>query len=1044
MKKHVVHLVGGGLALVALVVYLVTLSAGAAPGASSGYLLSILDQYPRLLPLSSFWFASMQALHFMGGSAAVAAMNVASALCGAIAVWLLYDLMRVGVPAWMDIYQFSEPRRRWIGVFAGAVSAVALAFCLPFWSVANRAHMATFDVLLLLVAARLLVASITQEKFLYLAILTLLYGFFAAEFSTMFVIAPMFAVGGLYALWRQGALQPWRIAILCGLLALGLLVAYPLAALGFYGSPGYVLRDMDGFWHLLWQIWRHQALLLSRSLPREGWLIILVTTTIPWLVMFTVARRGLNEERDGGLLLLHVIMTALVAGILLNMPLSPWAMLGWQRMLVTPYVLTAMVAGYLAAFWLIAAGRWEAARESGIRSLLRFTLSTVLSVGVALVVLIAPWRHASDVGPHRVEEIALAADTVLDSLDGQGWLVSDGQLDAQLLIRAWERDMPLQVINLAAGEQSLYLRYVAEMFEETRLQNAAMLSLSALLREWLQDEDAAAELAILHEPSLWRRFGYTPLPQGMVYVGLKRDAAPDADRLASRQLALLAQMEEMREAFDAAPGDHPVRDWTLRHAGRLANDAAVLLEDFGHNALAARLYRRVRDVDPDNVSALLNLSAMVKTGRTEDPDGDIAAALESLASSLTERYRIWSLSRTYGMVRAPEAFAQMGWTWAYSGQPGLAAEQMDRAVSLAGDRAGSGVDAMRAQVYLLDNRPRQSALLYRGMLEDPERRLTGLMGLYRLAIQQGNVQTAQEYLMRAKESGLPPDTVVLESAVLDLLRKDSAAAIERLEPLLTEQRDLLRGWVLLAEAGFAQQDERLVNRALRRIEMVEGARGYYGSLLRARQAFAAMDAGKAAEFYEAALAQRPGHLPILVELLRLNLLLQRRSPAQRYMKKILAQEPENALALYVRGSLQMEAGDYRLAEDSLRRSLQSKRLPMALNDLSWLLLQRESWEEAEALAQEALAMDANQPTVWDTLGVLYRRTGRMEQAEEAFSRALALDPGNVLTHLHLGELQIQTGNTEAVQELVQRLEPHRDRLSEAQREIWQRLREAIR
>ncbi len=972
-------------------------------------------------------------------------MNAFSAVCGALSIWLLYDLMRVGAPVWMDTYQYDEKRRQRAGILAGLVAAVSLAFCVPFWSVSNRAHMASFEVFLLLVAARLLLASITSGRFLYLAVLTVLYGFMAAEFATMLVMAPLFALGGLYALWRQEQLQPRRISLLCGLLAAGLLIGYSLGALGFYGTAGYELRDYDGFWHLLWRIWRDQGQLLSRSLPREGWLIILFTTTVPWLAMFAVARRGLNDDRDWGLVLLHLIMTVFAVSIWVNVPLSPWRMLGWRRLLVTPYVLTAIVTGYLATFWYLVSGLWSDSRESGWFAVLRFGMARLVSLGLLLLAVLVPWWNGPEASVQGMRNLDVVVDAVLDSLDGRAWLISDGQLDTHIHIRAWQRDMPLQVISLSAGGQSLYQRYIASLFEDVRLQNAARLSLSALFQEWLSDPDDARTVAVLVDADLWRRLGYEPVPNGMVYKGIKADSLENVERIVEQQLPFMDRFESRlgpEEDEDTLAGQ--LGTWGRRHAGRLANDAAVLMEDHGHHEQARQLYDRARQMDPENVSALLNLSAMVEAGRIEDSDGSIARDLAELEASLTERFRIWSLSRAYGVVRAPEAFAQMGWTWAYSGQPGLAVAQVERAAALAGDIRSPAMDALMAEVYLLDNRPLESKVIYQGMLADEDRRLAGLMGLYRLAVRERDWEQARERLGQAELSGMEPDQVKLEQAMLDLMEGRAKDAVSRLEPLLMDRRDLLRGWVLLAEAGTALEEERLVNRALRRIEILEGARGYYTSLLRARQAFGLHDYAQAAEHFETALSRRPGHMPLTEELLRLNLLLQRREPAERYMRMILQQNPDHALALYVRGSLQMAAGEYRLAEDSLRRSLRNARLPMALNDLSWLLMQRESFEEAEALAREALAANSDQPAVWDTLGVIYLRTGRLELAEEALSRSLALNSDAVIVHLHMGQLQLQLGRTQAVREIVERFEPHRDRLREEERRIWQQLREAIR
>jgi tetratricopeptide (TPR) repeat protein len=1046
MKKQLADvLVGVVLALVAFVFYLVTLGGGAVPGPSAGLVITVLDLFPRLSLQSPFWFVIARGLAALSGQHAVYVLNVFSALCGALTVGLLYSVMRNGVGLYLDTYLFREERRRFVAVLAGAVSAVSLGFTAPFWTAANRAHMMTFDVLLLVFSAWLLVSFLQHGKWVYVVFLCALYGVFAAEFATMIVIGPMFAMGVVYGLWRHEMLLARRLISLGCLVVGGIVVGYLLSAFLFFGSQGHALHAFGGFGELLWAIWRDQAMQISRSLPREGWLIILFTTTVPWLGVFLVARRGLNDERDLALIFLHLIMTAFAGALWVHVPLTPWRLLGWQRLLLTPYMLVAMVSGYLAAFWFLFAGEWRVARETGWQAYCRLFAGWTMALGVVVVSCGSPWLFLDEVRPKGVAAMRTAADEVVASLDGQAWLVTDGVLDAHYFLAAWERQVPLRILSLPSSSQNLYLRYIAGLFDDVRLQNATRLSLGALLHEWLQDPQTAGGVAILHEPDIWRRVGYEPVPQGLVYVGRKPDALP---LLAGVSVKVRQHLDGLRERVNASADDDDVSRyigrWLLSHAGRLANDAGVLMEDANLNADAFDTYRAVLQVDPDNISALLNLSAMVSGGRARDDDGSIQRGLAALSENLTERLQIWSLVRVHGVVRAPEAFAQMGWNWAYSGQAAMAVAQVERAVALHGAGRSQAMEALMAEVYMQDNRPTESAAIYRGMLENPETRPVGVTGLYRIALRERNFAIARRILQELEQTGMPPERVFLEGIMLDLLEGRAAVALQRLEDFLLENRDQLRGWVMMAEAAFVLKDQRALNRALRRIEILEGARGYFGSMIRARTAFAANDFSLAAELYEAALNRRPGHLPLIEELLRLSLVLQRRDGALRHMRALLHADPGHPLALYVRGSLQIADGDYRLAEDSLRRSLERQRQPMALNDLGWLLVQRGAFDEAETLVREALVVNDQQAAVWDTLGVMLMRTGRLEEAEAAFSRAIALDATIGIVHLHQAELQLLRGRADMAREIVERLEPFRSRMSEAEQTLFRRLRQELR
>jgi len=1047
MKKNLPDVVMGLLlGCITWIVYLSSLSEGAAPGPSAGFLLYVLDLFPRMAPESPLWYLLARGLAGISGSGAVQVLNGFSAFCAAVAVGLLYAVVRNGIQIYFDPYLVREGRARWISALAGFVAAAGLGFSAPFWSVANRAHMLSFDVLLLLLAAWLLVSFLRTGRFGYAVILSASYGLLAAEFTTFIVIGPMFALGLLYGLWRHELLLARRLALLAVLLLAGIVAGYLVTALVFMAGPGYALRDYQGFWNVLWLIWRDQLHHITRSLPREGWLIILVTTTVPWLAMFAVARRALNDDRDKALVFLHLVMTVFVLAVWLHVPLTPWRLMGWQRLLVTPYILVAMVSGYLAAFWFLLAGGWHQRREEGWLGMLQFVAGQAVVLVLVGATVVAPWWFKDEAQPRGSRVAREVAGEVVASLGGREWLVSDGDLDAHYYLAAWERGQPLRILSLPSSNNRVYQRYVASLFDEVHLQNAALLSLHAFLREWLSDPAAAAQVAILHAPDLWRRAGYEAVPQQMVYVGEVPGRVEIDAAAAQRATAFLASLRERLDGVVAARD--PVADslvaWAVLHAGRLGNDLAVLLEDAGLDAQAGAVYQAVRQLDPDNISALLNLATMATDGRIADPEGRISGALETLAAGLSERLQIWSLARTYGTVRSPEAFAQMGWNWAYSGQSRMAVAQVERAVALQGEAVSQPMEALMAEVYLLDNRPLESAAIYRGMLAREKQRLMGLAGLYRIALRERQLEEARGLLAQLAEAGMPGERVILEDVLLDLLQGRAEAARARLEDFLVTHRDALRGWVLLAEAGFALGQPRLVDRALRRIELLEGGRGYYAGLIRARQAFQAHDYALAAEHYEAALRRRPGHVPLIEELLRLNLLLQRRDAAQRHMRALLHADPQHALALYVRGSLQIADGDYRLAEDSLRRSLGRSRLPMALNDLAWLLVQREAYEEAEVLVREALQLQEQQAVAWDTLGVILMRTGRLEEAEAAFSRSSYLETPSALVLLHQAELQLRRGRKDAAREILGAFEGQTDRLRDVEQTLWLRLRDEAR
>lgn len=1044
MNKLKSWLPGVLLTVIAGITYLVMLSDGAAPGYSTRLITTQLGLFPKFAPVSPLWHAVATLLSSIGGRHAISLLNAFSALCGALVVGLLYDVMRSGITMLMSPFEVKHWQRDWMPVIGGTAAAVALAFCVPFMAVANRAHMATFDLLLLMVAARLLTLFIARERFIYAILLALLYGASVAEFATMIVLFPVFAGVLLYFLWYIEGVTFKRVLTLtlCGLAGL---MVYPISAWIFHGSLGYELRLYDNYWQLLWIIWRDQAFLISRSLPREGWLIILFLTAVPWVTMLMIARRGLNIERGWGMILLHIIMTALCGAVWLNVPIAPWPMLGWSRMLVTPYLLTAMVQGYLVVYWLMLPGEWWDYEFSPLfRRIAGGLFAWIVALGLVVTSLVMPFVDGHEAVPRNARPVNALAEILLEGLDDCQWLVTNGVLDDHIRLAAYEQGRDIQLISLPAGRQRIMLEYTASLFDDIRLQNLATVSLSALFREWLQPgSEAVTNLAVMAETDLWQRQKLPILPAGLVYRSYRpgTDSALDPDR----QEAMLSKLEPVLQTLEAAGDRHSeaLAQWARTHAGRVSNDLGVALENAGRDEEAWQMYQAARRIDSSNISALLNLSAMVEAGRAEDAEGEISEAIQDLEANLDQRYHIWSLSRVYGTVRAPQAFAQLGWTWAYSGQPAMALAEMERASELMPDSQNSALEALRAELYMMDNQPLQGESIYRSILESDPANQQALRGMYRIMLGKREYVEAAQYLRQAVRSGYPRANAELDLAAVNILRGAPEAAVESLDDLLIDDRGNLRGWVLLAEAGFALNDTRTIERALRRIENIQGPRGYHAALIRARLAFNEGDLRQAAEFYGAALRLRPNNMGLREQLIRIELVLQRADQIHDHVRALLQHDPGHALALYVRGSLQIAAGEYRLAENSLRRSLARQRLPMALNDLAWILKEQGEFEEAEQLIDEALAITPAQPAAWDTKGVLLLRQGRLQEAEEAIGRSLALDNNIPTVHLHMGEVQLALGNRGAVADVVALIEPVRDQLPPREREIFRRLSDAL-
>ena len=146
----IIVLIGILLAAVALIAYAVTLSPGACPGESAGLIVQYAGLFPKLKPDHPLWGALVWTLSRGPADHLALRLNWLSALCGAGSVYLLYRIMVGAIYGTITVTPVNRAKALIAARLAGVSAALLLAFSVPFWVVSNRAHPATFDLLLLL------------------------------------------------------------------------------------------------------------------------------------------------------------------------------------------------------------------------------------------------------------------------------------------------------------------------------------------------------------------------------------------------------------------------------------------------------------------------------------------------------------------------------------------------------------------------------------------------------------------------------------------------------------------------------------------------------------------------------------------------------------------------------------------------------------------------------------------------------------------------------------------------------------------------------
>ena len=1031
----------------ALIVFSITLSPWVFPGQSA----DLVTQYGGLFPLRTpdlpLWMPLFRFAWTLPFGSAVGRVNALSVVFGAVGVGLLYHLVSTGILWVVNPSDVSEKQGIILSRLAGIVAAIGLCFSAPYWVVATRAHNATFDIALLLGAVTVLMTYARSRNTAWLYLLSFLWGLGTVEYASFIILAPLVIPAVLLLMWLKGQFRtlPIVTALSCGLLGLSL---YLVAAWNFYGTEGYEIRGYPSYFKVIWFMWRDQYRLIASSLPREGWLLVLLTTGVPWLVGLGVARRGINDEPGWSDYLLHVVLSLVCGIVLFNVRIAPWAMLGYARLLVLPYVLTAALTGYLVAYWLRQSLAWGPVPHVKLRALVVRGSGLLFLLALVGAVAAAPFRHYDTVDSSEAGVLNECAEIILGSFPSYAekgkslWVVSDGMPDDLLKIVAHSNGLLLDVIDLNVEGDTGYLRYISTLFDSPRLKNLARIGLVPLLGELLAGEDAISDQTLVFAaPDLWTMAGFLPVPDRLVSRGVKSLDDVDLDKLYDKHLeywdSVTPRLQEAGESDDVADPVARLALRLLQQSSLMANNLGVCFEDKGGSPdRAFACYSRAMALHPGNVSALLNMNRMVEQGFDVENADEIRSSLAALKAS-DRRYDVLALSRVYGYVREPEAFSGIARTWALTGQPRMAAQSIRKAMGLVGVEEQESLKADLAGLFLGQRRDAESeALYYELLVENPEN-ARALMGLARIAALKGDFEDARSLLVKARTAGVSPDAIAMERAVHWVLQKDDKSARKELEAVINRDEKRISAWSLLVDIQIRAGEWSALERSSERLRSVEGGSGLVAEV-NAMLALRDADIASARRYYAEALTTQPGKLSLLERAMRLELAAGELPAAEALARKILAVDVGHALANYVMGAARLAEDDPVLAKEAFRRSTERARLPQALNDLAWLLSQDGNYAEAEGLAREAVQLRPKMHHAWDTLGEILLRQGKLEEAEEALQKALSLS-SDVGTLLHMAQLQAAKGNKKHAREILLMLADRTGRLSSQAKADYDRL-----
>jgi tetratricopeptide (TPR) repeat protein len=322
-----------------------------------------------------------------------------------------------------------------------------------------------------------------------------------------------------------------------------------------------------------------------------------------------------------------------------------------------------------------------------------------------------------------------------------------------------------------------------------------------------------------------------------------------------------------------------------------------------------------------------------------------------------------------------------------AGRPDFGAEKVSQGLSNTGTNAA--VQFLRARLLQADlgaGDGVESVAAYRDVLAANPRNLVALANLQRNAMLHGDVAEAKNLQDQMAKAGASPAQVAVDRGVLHLAQGQTAEARKAFASAAAMDKCPPTVWVATGVLALQEKDEELLAQAIEQLKKLPNF--VPGLIFRADLSMQRGNAEAAREAYGQALGVEPFNRVALERLMTLNFLQRDMATARKLAGQLLNLDANNAAANYVMGTIFFSEGSNDLAEAALRRSVLARPNGPALNDLAWLLQNKNQLDEALQFSSQAIQLAPTQPLFWSTHGLILSKQKKTAQAAEAFDRAL--------------------------------------------------------
>lgn len=1034
------RITAGLVGLVAFAVYALTMPSGLFIGESLQSIAQALGFTPSVQPLNmfQFWFSG---LCIRGLSAAGLNIHLFAAVAGAVCAALLYRIAATFV--YQNIHEeYCSQYDAQASLIAGLGVSVTFALSLAGWMASTCFSIYLVDLLMLLAVMMVLTGYVLNTAPGWLPAFALLYGMGMSQSAYFTLFSPLIALLVVLTMWRRSRLSLRRFSWVLVMFLVGMMVSFTLTAAVFSGSHDAALAGDKPLWVVIRQIVFGQLQVIRSLLPHHQWLLVLLTTSVPWVIAMFIAPRTMNNERLWSHYFLHTLMTVATVLAVLGLVLSPWQIyLPTGKFPLFSYAMVAVTTGYLLAYWFLMFKVRQADRSVVDANTSLFAFGRPVGA-IFLVILGLAVAGSSAANALRRPELAEAsffetiADEVLDRLEGRGWFISDGTLDPHLKFRAKKRGIPVEVITLRDTRNPVHIAMVKEqvapLFGEGDRQmmlNTLDLGVETFITWWFRNhaEFVQKNVVVWTHPDLWFGAAQEPIPEFVFFGAGLSWHGRDETTMLSEYETFLEKMDKLLP-YTEKPSV-PIEDFCnnlRRHVGLMGNNFGVRLADAGHEEDAYQFFKKLNAYDDNNISVLLNLYEIAGKSKNKEISAELehlGAALDMWPETHPERYFIWGLPRHFGYVRNKELY-----------------RALIRVMNLGGDSAGAKTMAAKfldpSDIILPEEEDRLEQSALQDIKNNPgdTKAYAALVNLY---IRQGRAQDASATIRKAEAINLGMDFGLQRASILLAEGKadDARALLQSLvesNPRNYSAQGML-GFIMIDQGDFASVQRHILDRIERE---VGNRKNYFYQIVLARmcekQAHKALEeddpatwrqkATAARDAYQLAARERPEVKELRTTVLEYDFRLNDKVNARKTAQDILRRDMEDSLANYILGSIRFSEGDYGAAETYLRRSVTAKEDVRALNDYAEVLRRIKKTDLALEYAQKAVEVARKEKspftfTTLDTLAMTLVEKNRFAEAKTASDESIRLekdvrdagskDKANV--HLLLTQLTIAIG-----------------------------------